>query len=215
MSEQTVDYKRILDKIEEDLLNDDIIKDNKLHFMHENELYIVEMPSQRVLSNADRIKSQKYVELIQQPNTVTEKKLIKILKENQDIDIDTMQKEVNDIEKKLKEEYLNLYSKRDNQEERIKEIEDKIDSLKADFRDKNLEIAEHLASSIETQIKNVYMEYLTAFCTKKYIEKKKDDKVIGEYVNVWNSFEEYADDTSSLRYEAIGYLTHLMMNIRD
>lgn len=208
------DYKRILDKLDEDLLSDDIIKDNKLHFMHEKELYCVSMPKQKILTQANIFKNQKYVELIQKENTITEKKLIKILKEHQDIDIEEMQKEIKKYQRDLQDAYLRLYEKRDAQEEKIASIEKEIDEIKRKHADLSFEIAEHLSPCIETQVKNYYMEFLTANCTEKYVEEVKDGKRVGDYVKVWDSYEDYEETNSELRYEAIGYLTHLMMNVR-
>ncbi|MHA2012767.1 MAG: hypothetical protein ACTSWG_10410 [Candidatus Helarchaeota archaeon] len=208
--ESTETYKEILETIEDGLLNPEMVQDNKVNFCHGKELYRVKMPSQEVLSYADNEKNKLYNKLIQESDQLTEEQIIKIFKEKRDINIEELKKQSKEIEKKLHDEYINLVKKRDEQKEKIEEIKIKIKKIRKEHEDIAFNIAKYLSSSIETQVKNKYMNILTSHCTEKY--QKKENK--GEWNKVWNSFEDYQKDDSKLPHLAIGFLTHLMIYTR-
>lgn len=208
---ETTGLDEVLSDIDLHLKTPDLIQDNKLNFEHKGSLYRVRMPNQREYSLADSQKNALYGELIQIENMMTKPKLKKILKEKQNIDLDALQKEADDLEKEMYDVYISLSRKRDTETEAIEKYKKQIEDLMKKRRDLLMDIAGHYESTIESQIENRYMEFLTACCTEKYFEE--DQK--GRWEKVWANFDKYILDDTKLPLTAVGYLTHLIFAIRD
>lgn len=207
--EENLNYQTVLDEIDKEILNPELIQDNKLYFTINEDMFRVSMPNQQELTKAEEIRNTYKVELIQKPGTITRSKLKKILKEKQDIDTDEMQQEADDIEKRIIDLYLSLARKQDSEKEEIEKIKAHIQEYLEQRKDIIIEMAEHLSSCIEVQTKNKYMEYLVFLCTEK---RTKENKVDNWY-KVWESFDEYSKDNSKTAMKAMGMLTHLMLNL--
>lgn len=188
-------------------LNAELIQDNKVHFHHNDCIYRVRMPSQKELSDVNRLKNGYYVELLKTPNILSKDNLKKLLKESQGIDIDGMEKELKDLEDSLYKVYLNLAGKRDNDTEGIEKCKKEIEEINNKRYEIIEKIANFLTPSIETQLENFYMEHLTSICTEKIIEEPN------KWTKVWNSFDTYHNDSSTLRIYAMNVLMKLMMNV--
>lgn len=199
----------VLKELDKEILSSDLIQDNRIHFTLDNQIYCVRMPNQRELSLAEEIKNAFYIELIQRPNTLHKKQIKKILKEKQGIDVDEMQKQANDLEAKLLDLRLSLARKKDTEKNAIDEFLTQIEEIKQKRLSIVLEIAEYFSSSIESQVRDRYMEYLTFLCTDKCIDENNEKK----YIKVWNKFEEFENDNTKVSHKAIGYLTNLILNI--
>ena len=201
-----------LEELDEDFLSPDLIQDNKLNFTINENLYRVRMPNQREVSQAEERKNSLYIKLIQRDGTLTKKKLKKILKEKQDIDIEKMQEEANKLEKKLFDLYISLAQCKSSEKKTIADFKKQIAEVKNKRMIIILDSAEYLSPSIESQVENDYMKYLTAICTEKYTE---EDRKTGLWSPVWSSLEVYEEDSSNIAIKAIAYLTHLLINIRS
>jgi len=208
---ETTGLDEVLNDIELSLKTPDLIQDNKLNFEHKDSLYRVRMPNQREYSLAESKKNELYGELIQIENMMTKPKLKKILKEKQNIDLDALQKEADDLEKEMYDVYISLSRKKDSETEAIEKYKKQIQDITVKRRDILMEITGHYESTIESQIENRYMEFLTACCTEKYFEEDKK----GRWEKVWSNFDEYTQDDTKLPLKAVGYLTHLIFAIRD
>lgn len=208
---ETIGLDEVLTDIDLHLKTPDLIQDNKLNFEHRGSLYRVRMPNQREYSLADSQKNILYGELVQIENMMTKPKLKKILKEKQNIDLDALQKEADDLEKDMYDAYISLSRKKDSEVESIAKYKKQIEDIIKKRRDLLMDIAGHYESTIESQIENRYMEFLTSCCTEKYFEE--DQK--GRWEKVWSNFDEYTLDDTKLPLKAVGYLTHLIFAIRD
>lgn len=193
---------------ESNFLNAELIQDNKFHFYHEGSVYRVRMPKQKELSEVNKAKNSFYVELLKTPNALSKDNLKKLLKESQGIDIEAMELELKDLEESLYKVYLDLAGKKDANEEGIQKCKDNVSEIN-DKRFKLIEkISSYLTPSIEVQIENHYMEQLASICTDKLENSEKE-----EWKRVWNSFDEFMNDESTLRLYAVSLLAKLMMGV--
>jgi len=202
-SEQNI--QDVLEELKKDQLNTELIQDNKLPFDHNGLFYRISMPSQRDNSQATNYKNKRYIQLVQEDNTLTIKQLTKLLKEKQNIDIEEMDKEAKTLEDKMTQLYLSLSQKKDNDIKGIEKLKTELDVV----RDKRLEIvlekAEKLAPAIENQAHDDYYRFLTAMCTYQLLDEKND-----EWCKVWKTFDDYQKDNSKLSYLALGKTTELI-----
>lgn len=204
------ELKEVLDDLDQEFMISDLVSDNKLHFSWNNNVYRVRMPNQRETALAEEEKNSLYVKLINQDNTITKKRLIKILKEKQGVDILAMYRELNDLEKEMFEAYLVLGPRKTSEEKTIEKYKNKIYEIKLKRQEILTDIGQHLSPAIESQTEAVYLRYLTSCCTEKYYEKDKR----GEWLPVWTSFENYLKDDSQLTLKALGTTTRLLLETR-
>ena len=190
-----------------------MIQDNKLPFTYNKDCYRVRMPSQGEKSEAEDYRSEKQVEFIQRkdkngnPTCKTKADLIKILKENNVVDLDALEAKTKKIKKQFQHLYLKLAPKFSEDKEGIQTDIEKINELQNELQEVVGEINKHLAPSLEDRLEGVYLEYLVYSCTEKLVEK--------EWIKVWNTFEEYKKDNSPLATRAVVCMTHLLFNIRQ
>lgn len=212
MSEINLEQEMLV-SMENDLLNPELVMDNQLCFWAGDKLYRSIMPSQKDLVKATEVRNQKYVELSNQPNTIFEKELIKNLKKNQGIDIIELNLKIEESEKKLKDFYLSLAEKRDNQTEKIAYLKKELEKIKNERIYLIVEKTKYLAPAIENQCEDEYYRYLSSVCTEVH-ETLYDDKKepIDSWTKKWKSFEEYNADTTVIPFIALSRLTKLILN---
>lgn len=206
----------VLEEMEEDFLSPDIIQDNKIPFSQKGVLYRVRVPNQVELFQAKEKRNLVYIQLLQMENTLTKKKLKKVLKEKEDTDIDLMQKEVDDLGKEIQELYISLAPCRDEEVKTIAKFKGQIKKVKAKRKAIADKIIEKIAPCIEVRADDAYMEHLTYILTETFkVESEKDDTKKGEWIPVWKTFEEFEKDMDrNLRLTATGWLTFLIANDR-
>lgn len=210
MEQDNIKLKEVFEELQDEVLNPELVKDNMLHFKLDDTMYRVRMPNQKELAEANAKRNEKFIELVQQKNALTLKSLIKVLKENQDIDIEKMNKDIKDLELKIQDAYLTLAKCKDNEEKRINKCIENIRKIKMERMDLVIEKTGFLAPCIENQAQDIYYNYLASMCTD--IGSEEDGEVNG-WVSQWKSFDEFTLDNSKLPYVALGRLTELMMNI--
>lgn len=191
--------------------NQELIIDNKLPFLYEGMTYEVRMPTQRDLVKAESVRNQKFVELIKQPNTLRTKDLIKVLKDNQNIDILEMEKQIKELETQERDLYLSLAQVKDGSEKTIQSFKDKIVEVKNKRYEICLEKVSLLAVSIENQCRDEYYRYLTSVCTFKLV--LRDEANNEEWKHVWNSFAEYDNEVNKIALVALGQLTRMLIQV--
>jgi len=212
MNKQT---EEVFQEIQNNMLNPELVQDNKLHFHIEGKIYRVVAPNQKAISEANNLKNKTYFRLIQEkdvngnPAHMVEKNLIKILKDTQDVHIDAIDKEINDKESEMMQKYLSLAKLKDSDKKTIAKLIKEIDEIKNKRLEKVLLKAEYLAPSIQNQANDEYYKYLTAMCTEEYIELKDT----GHWVKLWKNYDEYVNDNSNTTYIALGRLTELLLNV--
>jgi transposase len=208
MEEQNIN--EILEELNNDDLSPELVYDNKLHFKYKEEIYRVRLPNQKEHSNANSYKNQKYVQLLQQKDTLTIKQITKLLKEKQDIDISDLDKEAKKLETEMTQVYLTLAKRKDTETNAIEELKKQLKEIREKRLTVILEKAGLLAPAIENQVQDDYYRFLTAICTEKLAEKKEEKEVWNQ---VWLSFEEYEKDDTKLPYIALGRFTELMYGV--
>lgn len=212
MNKKDINVKEVLEELQKDVLQTDLIQDNKLHFRCNDNIYRVRMPNQKEQNEATLYKNQSYIKLLQEENTLTIKQLKSVLNKK-GIDINEMDKELEKLEKEMMQAYLSLNKKKDNDNRGIKKHKDQLKDIRNKRMDIVLEKSSLLAPAIEYQAQDDYYRYLTAFCTEKFVVKKQKKKKIEEWQNAWNSFEDFLEDRSKLRLIALGRLTDLLLSV--
>jgi len=200
--------QEVLEELQKDDINTELIQDNKLPFIYDDNFYRCVMPSQKVNSDAKRFKNKVRIQLIKDGDSLTVKQLKKLLLEKQNINIDKMNQDAKKLEDKMTQVYLTLSAKKDSEKKSIDKLIKELDQIRDERLEIILEVADHLAPSVESQVQDEYYSFLTAMCTEKLINEEKD-----VWCNVWKSFNDYEIDKSKLSYIAIGKMNQLMYGV--
>lgn len=212
-TEQLEKLRGLIGELDLNISEQSLIQDNKIIFFHDNKCYRCKMPNQLEQNLAENRQNELKVELIQKDNTITKKKLIKVLKEKQDVDIKELEKEQNTIKKELEECYLELAVKLSDDTEEIEELKDKKKELENKFLNIVIEISDYLSPCIEERVKIEYFKFLTPVCTQKLIQGKNSGEESWE--KAWGSREEFDKDDSGLSYKALDAMQALLLNVRS
>jgi len=201
------DIKEVYENLNSNLLNSNLMKDNKIYFKVDGESYRVVMPSQKQLTDADEYKNAFMYSLIKK-KTVRQDVLIKDLKEYQDIDVEKIQDEIGRYEKDLMNKHLSLAKKKDSATTSIEKFKEEISDIYTSRMKLILEKAKWLSPCIEIQTKTAYYKFLTACCTEKEIEDEK-------YKKVWPTFSDYEKEDTKLGLEALGYISEIIYELEN
>lgn len=202
--------KQLLTILESPFNDSSIIQDNKNMYLVDGDVYRCRMPSQLERSLAEDKRNKLYLKLLEAGEYKTRKQLKKLLKDRQGLDIDELEIEKEDINTKTKDAYLALAMKKTEDTLGIKEFKDKIEDLRLEYFKIGLEISNYLSASIEDQLEQEYIQYLTYACTEKPEADKEDS-----WVKVWKSLDEFKNDTTKVSTLAINRLVALLINTRD
>jgi len=209
MSDKQV--KEEITKLEDNFLHPEIIQDNKIHFHCNDLIYRVRMPVQKELMEADSLKNQHQVKLLQLDDTLSLKQLKKILVEKKGIDIDALEQELKDSEEDMVNVYKKLVKRSDEDKDGIEKDKEALGKIKKMREDISLEIAEHTAISIESQSESYYMSFLSSVCTEQMVFESEP----AEWNPVWKSFDDFLNtENTNVKHFGLGYLTHLLMSVR-
>ena len=203
--------QEIFNELQDEVLNPELIQDNMLHFKLNDILYRVRMPNQKELAQANEARNKKFIVMVQEESSLTQKQLVAVLKKNQDVDIEKMDKDIRNLEVKTTDVYLSLARCKDKEEKKIAKFVAEIKQIKKDRMNIVLDRCGFLAPCIENQAHEEYYKVLTAVCTD--VCDLPDDGTIGEWSKLWKSYDDFLGDNSKLAGVAIGRLTELMMNI--
>lgn len=200
--------KELINDLDMDSFNQSLIKDNKIVFVLDEQVFRCHMPSQKTIALAEDLENRLKVQYLQTDGYVTRKRLKQILKEKQNIDIDDLEKQKEKLQKQLKDVYIDLAMTQTNEDEQLKKLKENKKQIEEKFTYLIIEITEHLKPSIEDQIQQKYYRFLTYNCTEKAIQN-------AEWEKVWNTIEDYESDNSKIAHNAVGYLQTLLLNCRD
>ena len=211
LSEEKVNQIRESLKDASQLVQDpSIIKDNKIIFYYKDKAYRVCMPNQRQSSEANHIKHQLYGELIQTEGCYLKNRLKEILQEKQGIDIKGMEIEFAKALQEYHDAQIDLaLIPIEHKQKRVEQVK-KVIELEEKYRMTSTPLIEYLSHSIEDRCQDKYVRYLTSLCTEKLVNAEKET-----WKRVWNTFEEFQNDASSMSDLAINRLVRLLTNIRD
>lgn len=198
-SEKIEKMKQNLDQAEQSLTGDHLIRDNWFRYTVDGKSYRCKMPTTKDQAQAEEISNSYKNQLLQKEGQLTKARLKKILKEKQEIDIDTLQDQ---MKKKLEEIVtISVHTATIDNEEKIAEQAEKVAKLQDEVKTLSFEISEYLSSSIEAQKDKKFLEYLTWKCT----EQEDGDK----WVPVWKTLQDYENDSSNLAEMAVIYFDKL------
>ena len=207
MDKEPINFENLDEILNKQISDNDLIQDNTYVFVLKEEYYRVRMPKQIEWAKSKDIYNSRKIELYNRPNTLSERKLKQILKEKEDIDIDELNAEKNELEKQWLTVNLEMAKTKDCETKLIAKYYIKIQEIKNKRMKIILEIAEKLSPALENQAQDRQYEYLVAYCTERH------DKETKEWKPVWESYEDYQNSTSNVRYYALGALTRLIANI--
>ena len=202
----------ILEELQKDLVNSDIVQDNKIVFPLGNNLYRVRMPNQKDLTVASNMKSVKYVELLRLKDILTIKQITKLLKEK-DVDISEIDSQIKGYEDEMHEIYLTMAKKKDSEEKAISQLKKELEAVRKKRMDLVMEKVDLLSPALENQVNEFYYKYLTFLCTEQYDEKEINNIATGDWKPVWKTFEAYCLEDSKLTHIALGKLTELIYSV--
>ena len=200
--------KELLKEMDINPANQSLIQENKIIFPFKNKIYRVSMPNQKAQTLAEQTQNKFKIKLIQEDGTITRKRLIKALKEKQDIDIIELEKKKEKLRIELQDIYLDLAGVDSIEIEKIEELRKKKNKIESEFMDISIEVIEMLSPCIEEQIKAEYYKYLAYLCTEKQLGQD-------EFEIVWKNYEEFGQDDTGLTYKAIEYLQSLLLSIKE
>jgi len=206
--EKMAQIKSVLQEI--DTINSDatLIKDNKILFPFNGKTYRVRMPSQNDEYRAEQAQNNLQIRLIQQDGTITKKRLIKLLKEKQDIDIEALEKEKDKIRKELQDVYLELAVVDSEDFARIDSCKLKKQDIENRFMEIVIEITEMLKPCIEEQVHIEYYRYLSFLCSEVCVQDEL-------FEPIWKSYEDYCKDDTGLTHKALQHTHSLLINIKS
>ena len=180
---------------------EDLIKDNKAEFAIKDVTYRIHKPNHREREEARKIRSKKYIELLNTKGWMLKEELIGLYKEKHNIDIEEKENKIKKLQGEIKKLQNRLAPEKDKKSQEvlkkeIRNIEKIQDKLSRD-------IEEYLDCSIEHELLefgNLYLVYLS-------LEVKKEDK--------WERlFENYNDflntENENIIFNATYYLSILI-----
>ena len=206
--------EELFKQLEEDLLDPELIQDNKIPFEVDGKIYRVRMPSQRELFQAKQKTKAYKVTLLKSDNVIFKRDLIRLLKDKQNIDVLDLQAQMQKLKSTILEAYITLAARKDSEVKSIQTLKTQLIDLRTKHNTLIMEVAEHLCTCIEVQVEDYHMIYLTSLCTEKYVETRTNDISVGNWISVWDSYEQFEDDSTRVALQSLGYLTELLMHVR-
>jgi len=200
--------QEMIEELNLDLLDDSIVKSNQLPFLYKEQLYRVKMPKQKDLTIAKSIEDKLKIQLLRDSNSITKKALIKVLKENQGIDILELNETKDKYTNRLKDLYMELATTSDKESKRINNLKNSINEVKSNHMQVSIEISDLLSPSIEHQVETAYIKYLTTVCTEKNIEDN-------QWELAWKDYETFENDDTNLPNLANLCFTRLFLTLRN
>ena len=186
--------------------DDSLIKDNKICFVIDEKLYRVRMPNQGEQSLTEHQRNLSQLEYMKTEGCITKSQLIAKLKENNVVDIESLEETRESLTKELKKFWFMLATKDSADKNKISEYSDKILKIQQTLQQLAMDIATYLSPSLESRLEKFYVEYLTSVCT----EKQEGN----EWKRIWNSLEEFNNADTVLTNKSVASLTWLLLNRR-
>jgi hypothetical protein len=207
-AETVIKIKELLKEIDITQSPSSSIQDNKIFFRDDDKTYQIRMPSQHEAYVAEQAQNKLQVQLIQQDGAITKKKLIRLLKEKQDVDIEQLEADKAKLRNQLQELYLDLAVVRTENVDRILEIKAKKQEIESKFIDITIEICNHIKPCIEEQIQIEYYRVLAYLCTDMWLDTDKVERA-------WKTYDDFLKDNSALSQKALLNLQSLLLNVRQ
>jgi len=195
------DAKRIVKEIEDsnDLNKvEDMIKDNKISFEHKEKKYQIHLLSSKEKDELDSLRRKKINSMLQEKDELgnyvylTEKALIKILKERGDIDIDKIDEDIQKIEAEELDNELKLGEaiSKNNGEIILKTYKEKIEEFRLRRNILNTQKTLVLGFSLENQL----LGYVAKVITYLSLDEMAKDNTWQRKFNTLEEFEQCIDN---------------------
>jgi len=186
--------------------DDSLIKDNKICFTINEQLYRVRMPNQGEQSLTEYKKNLAQLEYLKQEGCITRSQLIRQLKLNNVIDIEHLEDLKENLSKELKRFWFLLATKDSGDKTKILEYSENIKKIQESLQKLSMDMAFHLSPSLESRLEKFYVEYITFICTEHHPNS--------EWKKVWEALEDFNKADTSLTNKAIANMTWLLLNRR-
>jgi len=164
---------------------DDEIIDNKKVFFYNGKTCRVRMPNQKELFLAN-LEKQKYEVLLMQQGIIKKNKLTKLLKEQDEVDIEELEKEKKEIENRLIAKSVELGPLYSDEDKKIGELKQEISAIELEHQVVCSKLITHLEPCREYQVDTFYYNFLTSMCTE-----------IGEednWIKQWTKYSDFEND---------------------
>jgi hypothetical protein len=200
--------KEILEESISDLeksnFDDSLIKDNKSCFVVGDSLYRVRMPSQGEQSLTEHKRNLMQLEYLKQEGCITKTQLLAQLKNSGIVDIEKLDEARENLTKDLKKFWFLLATKDSEDKLKILEYSEQISKIQNNLQKLAIDISTYLNPCLESRLEKFYIEFITSLCTEQRIGE--------EWKKVWNTFDEFSNNDTTLSNKSIVYMTWLMLN---
>lgn len=183
------------------------IKDNKIYFKFNQKQYRVRMPNTKEENEATDAKNKFKFKLLKDDNYLTREQLIELYKKK-GIDIEELDKEMFELNLKVKDLMYKLATTPEGDTEAIENQKRKIEELKDRMYQISIKKSQLLEGSIEDRVEQFYTQYLTALCTE--VEEGENN-----WKKVWKTYEDFENDNSDLTLKALSCMVKLLVGIRN
>ncbi len=206
--------REVLNEYNPDLLKEDIIRDNCLEFSALEKIYRVRMPSNREKNEADRYKHKTYIRLLKDDSYMLRSQLIKLLKEEKNVDIDELDYQIQELNDQINNIYEKMATIKSENNKDIESLKGKVTKKFNQIQKISIQKAEYLAFCIEEEVYTQYLQYITLKCTEKLVPSSKTGEE-EKWQQVWITQEEYDNDNNNiLADKAILNITKLFQMTR-
>jgi len=190
-----------LNKLEE---LEHLLKNNTIEFEEEGITYRVRKPTYAERQENSKERSKRYLQLLKDDNYILRDQLIQIYKKR-DINIEDMEKQIGALQSEIKQFQLKLAVAKDQKDiDILKEEINKLMEIQMGIIVKKSDLLSMCIESNLIDYSNQYIVYMT-------FEKKDEDK----WVRVFNSFEEFLNNESSIIDKAVYYSSQLIFRRED
>lgn len=193
---------KAMQEIEKETRLENIIKDNKIIFKVGEKTFRLRLPTVEEQEEIDSVRRKKYIELVDDSSYLFRKQWIEKYK-NKGIDISKMEGDIRDKIEQVRKNLLKLAEAKLPKD--IADLKTKIDTLRREIHDINLQKTDLMANSIEDQM----MIFVNSYTVYLVLEKKEEEKWIRNY----KDYEEYnKSEDWKLLNRAYYYMSYLIHN---
>jgi len=193
-----------MEDLEANNFNSSIIQDNKIVFILDEVSYRVRMPNQGEQSLLEHKKNLAQIQFISEPGCISQRELIKKLKDNNVLDIEKLEEEKDILLKELKMLWILLAEKDSSNVEGVNKTIDRVGQVKAKIKECDLESSNALTPSLQSRLEKFYIENISIICT----EILED----GEWRILWSDIEQFNAGELNLTNTATANMTWLLLN---
>jgi len=186
--------------------NNSIIQDNKIIFIVNDKTYRIRMPIQSEQAVVDNKRNLAQLDYLKMEGCITRKQLIQQLKTIGIFDIDKIEEDREKLTRELKHLWILIATKSSENKKYIEEYTSKVIKIQNELKNLSIDIATQLAPSLESRLEKFIIEYMTFLCTDKQNDKN--------WIKVWETFDDFQKEDSSLVERCAANCTWLLLNKR-